>query len=123
MQRERFRFVGKLRKEDDVYATAAWYNILLTKINSFGFIHSQLLTKKGTPSDFIRWGYIRVNSGAYYRVAVLTVRELQDKLGNRCQIDRKEEVELFNSSRKVTAINWHMSIKSIGTETDNTENK
>jgi len=107
----RFEFAGKRRLPDLNYETVSFPNVFLKKITSFGFVHDLELTKKGTPRQFNRWGYISLNSGAYYRVAILTVRELQEKLGLRCQIDKKELLTAIRGGNPIIAYDWHMSIK------------
>lgn len=107
----RFGFAGKRKNEDGTWETLTFPDVVLAKIKSFGFVHDLETTKKGTPREYIRWGYILLNSGAYYRVAILTVRELQDRLGTRCRIDRKETLTATLSTGKIiTAYDWHMSI-------------
>lgn len=109
----RFPFAGKRRLPSLEYETVSFPTVNLTKINSFGFVHDLELTKKGTPRQYIRWGYISLNSGAYYRVAILTVRELQERLGLRCQIDEKVTLATLRGGKPISAYDWHMSIKPI----------
>lgn len=108
----RFCFTGKRKKEDNEYESVTINTVKVTKINSFGFVHDLEYTKKGTPSHFNRWGYILLNSGAYYRVAIETIRELQDRLTTkRYVIDRKQDLTAIRNKKEIAAIDWHMSIK------------
>lgn len=121
---KRFHFAGKRRKPEGGYETVTFIHVNLTKIKSFGFVHDLELTQKGTPRQFNRWGYISLNSGAYYRVSIVTVRELQERLGTRCQIDRKEVQTAIRNRKNISAIDWHMSIIPDGTVDDSeTDNK
>jgi hypothetical protein len=115
----RYKFAGKLSLPGNTWATVAFRHIKLRKIKGFGFYHILAVTRGGVPKEYVRWGYIELNSGDFYRTSVVTIRELQDFLGDACQIDQKETVSAQGNGKKFSAFNWHMSIKAPGPITAN----
>ncbi len=107
----RFAFIGKRRLPDNTWEKVTFPDVVLSKIKSFGFEHELIYTQAGNPREYERWGYVLLNSGAHYRVSVPMIRELQENLGLRCRIDRKEDLQaVLSTGKTITAIDWHMSI-------------
>ena len=117
---KRFLFMGKRSHPDPAiqWETVARIHVKLTKIRDFGFFHLLDYTKEGVPKEYIRWGFICLNSGSFYRVAVETIRELQDLLGERCQIVAKNEITSQGNGKPFSAIDWLMQIKGFGPDSD-----